>query len=396
MSRTILQFLLYFSLVLSVLFIIFYIYLQHFVYKSWKRQNVQWIKPEFPFGSMKQVMMKTKHMGELIKDWYLDSKSSRRRFVGAYLMHKPVLIPVDIKLIKRVLINDFNYFFNRGIYYNEQDDPLSTHLFSLEGSKWRNLRRKVSPTFSSGKLKQMFQTLLDCTGDLESCLDSSIINKEPIYIKDTLAKYTTNVIGSCVFGIKCNSFQDSETEFVKLGQQIFCPSSLELLKFFIGIILPSLARSFRMTLTNKRVDSFYRSLVLDTISFREENRVWRNDFMQLLIQLKDKGCLDVKDEEDNNNNNNNKLSLNELTGQAYLFFVAGFETSSTTMAFCLYELANNGRVQEKARKEVLEKCQGDVITYESLMEMEYLERIILGIFFLLSLLRINLDQFRFS
>ena len=74
-----------------------------------------------------------------------------------------------------------------------------------------------------------------------------------------------------------------------------------------------------------------------------------------------------------------------LTAQVFIFFVAGFETSSSTMSFCLYELAVNEDVQEAARSEVdsiLAELDGDgqpqPLTYEHVARMTYLEKVLLG------------------
>jgi cytochrome P450 family 6 len=62
------------------------------------------------------------------------------------------------------------------------------------------------------------------------------------------------------------------------------------------------------------------------------------------------------------------------------FIQGGFETSSTTLMFCLYELAVNQELQEKVRAEILnilDKSDGK-ITYESLSDLNYMEQCING------------------
>ncbi|EFN89628.1 Probable cytochrome P450 6a13 [Harpegnathos saltator] len=53
----------------------------------------------------------------------------------------------------------------------------------------------------------------------------------------------------------------------------------------------------------------------------------------------------------------NKLTMLEATAQAFVFFLAGFESSSTTATFCLYELALHQDVQDKVRQEIDETLE---------------------------------------
>lgn len=72
---------------------------------------------------------------------------------------------------------------------------------------------------------------------------------------------------------------------------------------------------------------------------------------------------------------------NMIAAQAFAFFVAGFEPTSNTIAFCLYELSLNLDIQEKARQDIvnaINKNEGN-LTYETLQEMTYLEAIVTGI-----------------
>lgn len=70
------------------------------------------------------------------------------------------------------------------------------------------------------------------------------------------------------------------------------------------------------------------------------------------------------------------IKLNRLWLSDFLF---SYETTSTTMQFCLYELSLNKEIQEKARRDVaaaLKKHGG--LTYEAVNDMKYLEQCIEG------------------
>lgn len=78
------------------------------------------------------------------------------------------------------------------------------------------------------------------------------------------------------------------------------------------------------------------------------------------------------------------IDFNEmfLTGQALVFFAAGFETSSTTISNTLYELALHHDIQDNLRREILQvvKSNGGKLTYESIKEMKYLDKVVKGIY----------------
>lgn len=74
------------------------------------------------------------------------------------------------------------------------------------------------------------------------------------------------------------------------------------------------------------------------------------------------------------------MSFEQMAALTFDFFFAGFETSSTTMAFTLYELARNPEIQEKLRTEILDilKDSNDEFSYEALQKMSFLEQTISG------------------
>jgi len=72
---------------------------------------------------------------------------------------------------------------------------------------------------------------------------------------------------------------------------------------------------------------------------------------------------------------NSGMSDKDIRDNVGLFFLAGHETTSTTLQYTLGLLATHPEVQRKARNEVLEKTPNG-LTYESLKDLDYLDWII--------------------
>ncbi|CAD7079519.1 unnamed protein product [Hermetia illucens] len=283
-----------------------------------------------------------------------------------------MVVATDLDFVKDVLVRDFNSFHGRGFYSNEKDDPISAHLFSLDGPKWRSLRMKLTPTFTSGKMKYMFPSIVEVSERFNQTLGEILNEDSDLDVKEMLTRFTTDVIGTCAFGLECNSLKDPNSDFRKYGRMVFDTSGIKSVKRTI-MQLPKLAALLRLAPFNKEMNNFFLGIVRQTIEHREKNNIRRNDFMDLLIDLKNNDTLD-----DQKKIKLEKLTLEQVTAQAFVFFIAGFETSSTTMMFALYELALHLDIQEKLRYEInaVYTKHGGRLTYEAIKEMVYLEQVI--------------------
>lgn len=142
----------------------------------------------------------------------LYKKYDNETYIGFHAFLKPQILIRDLDIIKSILVKDFNTFTDRGVYYNEEKDPLSGHLFSLEGIKWKNLRVKLSPTFTSGKMKMMFSTMKDCAEELQKYCLKVVKNNDELDFKDITGRYGLDVISSTALGLEGNNFHDDNTE----------------------------------------------------------------------------------------------------------------------------------------------------------------------------------------
>ncbi|XP_063930103.1 probable cytochrome P450 6a23 [Zophobas morio] len=343
-------------------------------YQYWERKKFPYLKPKIPYGNTSSPLRRKENSAIELAHFYEEMKSKGWKHGGLFSVLNPTYMVVDLDYLKNIMTKDFHYFVDRGLYYNEDADPLSAHLFAIGGEKWRNLRTKVTPTFTSGKMKMMFQTLVDCVPNFLAKIESDRVANAPIDIKETLGCFTTDIIGSCAFGLEFNTFKEENSPFRKYGRQFFQSNKLRMMRSLFLINFPNAAKRLGMALIPTDISKFFIKLVKDTVNYREKNNYTRKDFMQLLIDIKSNKL----DSEGGNKHDGKTLTLDEIAAQSFVFFIAGFETSSTTMTFALYELAKHQDVQDKLRDEinsVLAKHNGE-ITYEAIQDMKYMDQVI--------------------
>jgi cytochrome P450 family 6 len=144
-------------------------------------------------------------------------------------------------------------------------------------------------------MKMMFNLMTECAEQLQQYLDKPARNGDILEMKDVMAHFTNDVTGSCFFGINCNSFTDSNSEFCKMAKLMFEPSLKSnlrtMLRTFPSFLL-KLLKLFHVRVLPEEIINFCTGAVNDVIEYREKNNVVRNDFMQLLIQLKNKGKIE--------------------------------------------------------------------------------------------------------
>ncbi|XP_047117854.1 cytochrome P450 6k1-like [Schistocerca piceifrons] len=353
-----------------------YVWFSH-SYKYWKKKGAPYLEPQFPFGNVYKSFVGKLSMPLDIVDAYWQLKGNR--FGGIYFFTRPTLVVLDPDLIRCILVKDFWTFQDRMALVNE-NEPISQHLFAIRGNKWRRLRVKLTPTFTSGKMKMMFQTVADCGREMVEVLQGPASRGEVVEMRELSARYSTDVIASVAFGIQVDCQRNPENEFRQWGRRVFEPGLLATLNALISSISPKLLTTLRVKSNLSVISAYFRGMVRETVKYREENNITRNDFMQLMIQLKNKGSVDSAKggEHEEVGGDVWKLSIDDVAAQAFVFFIAGFETSSTTMSFALHELAHHPDVQARLHEEidsVLKQHSGQV-TYDAISSMHYLDKVV--------------------
>ncbi|XP_071646418.1 cytochrome P450 6a8-like [Temnothorax longispinosus] len=349
--------------IVALILVLYYYLTSNFDF--WKSRGVRGPPPIPLFGNFKDVTFSKISAHNYLTKMY--NKYKDEPLFGIFAGMTPVLIVKDLDLIKNVLIKDFSIFAHRGIPTFEKAEPLSHHLFSLEPKRWRPLRMNLSPVFTSGKLKEMFSLMSECADHLVQYMEKVTSENKPVECRELAAKYTTDVIGSCVFGIEMNALSNEDSEFRKMGRKAMTMDWKHMLRTRIKEFFPRFYEILGNILPHTKIVKFFTRVIMETMDYRETNNISRNDFIDMLRELKkhpDKlGDINLTD--------------NLIASQAFVFFIAGFETSSTTISHALYELALNQNIQDKLREEIDEvytKHSGDLIR-DNIKAMDYLDKV---------------------
>uniref|UniRef100_A0A8D8PE48 Cytochrome P450 9e2 n=1 Tax=Culex pipiens TaxID=7175 RepID=A0A8D8PE48_CULPI len=317
------------------------------------------------------------------------------RVFGLFDTMMPMFVLRDPELIKLIAIKDFEYFIDHRPVFGASDiehpNLIATKtLFTLTGQHWKRMRSTLSPAFTGVKMKQMFELVVECSEGMIEFYRKK--GAQEYDMKDLFSRFANDVIATCAFGIKVDSSRNRENEFYKNGLEIANFTSFKMLMKLFGFrLFPDLMARFGIDMIGQEQSDFFSKIIKDAIKSRESGVV-RPDMIHLLMQARqgmlkhqqqeveqNAGFAAVEESEIGRANSTHVMTENEMIGQCFFFFLAGFDTVSTALIFLAYELALNTDVQEKLRKEVEETnrtLNGGSLTYDSLHKMTYLDMVL--------------------
>ncbi|XP_063623073.1 cytochrome P450 6B6-like [Cydia splendana] len=291
--------------------------------------------------------------------------------VGLYRMRTPCLLIRDLDIVKHVLIKDFQVFSDRGVSFSKKG--LGTNLFHADGETWRSLRHRFSPLFSNQKLKNMMYLLNNRADKFMEYVSEVTVTPEHD-VHGLMRKYTMSTIWACAFGFDIDTFQEEiHTTLKKIDQAIFSRNLI----IELEMMYPGLPKKLKIDIFPSFMQHFFKDLVEKVITQRKGVPSTRNDFMDLLLQIKNNKELQTAGRFGDVEGENVEITNSIIEAQSFAFYVAGYETSASTMGFMLYQLALNPEIQERLRKEIdeyLQRHEGR-IEVDTIKELTYMDQV---------------------
>lgn len=260
-----------------------YIYSRH-AYNYFRVRGIPYEPPTFPLGNIASVVLLKKSYNEFLVDLYRKHKG--KQMVGFFNFFQKTLLIIDPELAKNVLVKDFKYFNAKDIYHSKDVEPLSANLFALDGDEWKFLRNKMTPVFSTVRLKQMFPTMLKAGEDLLIYLEKVKTNTDTIQCKSVFTRYALELLASMGFGMQTDVFTNKNSEFFNTFSAIMKPSIEGLRRNALLFFGKSIAKPLRLRTIPKSTHDFTMKLVGDVVEYRDANNKERNDFIQIMMNFR--------------------------------------------------------------------------------------------------------------
>ncbi|XP_068607395.1 cytochrome P450 3A40-like [Brachionichthys hirsutus] len=335
-------------------------------YRTFKKMGVPGPTPVPFFGTMLAYR-------KGFTNFDTDCNRKYGRIWGIFDGRQPVLCVTDPTMVKTILVKEcYSLFTNRRNF--RVNGPLYDAVSIAEDDQWRRIRSVLSPSFTSGRLKEMFSIMKHHSAILVSSMKKKADKNEPLELKEFFGPYSMDVVTSTAFSVDIDSLNNPSDPFVTnikkmLKFDLFNPLFILIAFFpFMGPILEKLEFSF----FPKSVTDFFYAALEKIKANRETSKqtvLLRVDFLQLMIDSqKNNNVSGVEDK---------GLSDHEILSQAMIFLFAGYETTSSSLTFLAYNLATNPHVMKQLQEEVDSVFPNKApVDYQALMQMEYLDCVI--------------------
>ncbi|CAF2821264.1 unnamed protein product [Rotaria sp. Silwood2] len=352
--------------------IIAYLWIVSKSYGYFKSQGISGPPYRFFFGHYKDLWS-AKSVSRQLQEWTRQYGSIYGLFAGT----TPMYVVSDVDFLQEVYIKQFSSFHSRRLpIILRLQTGNKVHLFGATGSRWHRQRCVINPTFSGAKLKLMVPLVNQCI-EAMLCKLSNITddkNKE-INIYKLYKRMTMDVICRCAFGIDTDMQNDVDNIYLRKSagtfeldiERLSIVKLTDLLPFFVTPfryfylgqiairralirLIPALSNYIEET-----PGSWLTNRVKEVVNFRNKSlttsSIKRVDLLQLMINASTHN--DVKDHSDEQFVSK-ALHADEVVSNVFLFMIAGYETTSTALAYCTYILATQLKIQDKLIKEIHE------------------------------------------
>ncbi|KZC03877.1 Cytochrome P450 9e2 [Dufourea novaeangliae] len=208
-------------------------------------------------------------MGEHIMNLY--NQFSHLKYFGFFNILTPAIFIRDPELLTSITVKNFDHFVDHvGLVDADLDPLMGKNLFQLRGDKWRDMRKILSPAFTSSKMKVMSQLIIDCADRFTEFIATDSKTGREYDLWNTFRCYLNDVVATCSYGITIDSMRNPDNQFYRHGKNVTVTTRLMTLKLLMALNFRFLFKFFGIKFFSEEVHQYFRNVIIETVKMREE------------------------------------------------------------------------------------------------------------------------------
>lgn len=265
----------------------------------------------------------------------------------------------DTKEVKRMMVDEVREFPKSAFLHELLSPLLGESIFTTNGEVWKKQRELLHPSFEMTRINKVFNLMSESVADMMDRF-SKYPNHAVIEVDEAMTFITADVIFRTIMSSKLDEEKGKKilNAFVTFQEQSVHTAMRRMFRFpkWLSYVLGDRKRA--------KAGDVIRQVLSDIIKPRYDmaDNAEFEDILGSLLLVVDADT-------------NKRFSFEEILDQVAMLFLAGHETTASSLTWTLYLLSLYPKEQEKAYEEIIQVLQGGAIEISHLRQFKYLTNI---------------------
>ncbi|EDN2496933.1 cytochrome P450 [Campylobacter jejuni] len=265
----------------------------------------------------------------------------------------------DTKEVKRMMVDEVREFPKSAFLHELLSPLLGESIFTTNGEVWKKQRELLRPSFEMTRINKVFNLMSEAVADMMDRF-SKYPNHAVIEVDEAMTFITADMIFRTIMSSKLDEEKGKKilNAFVTFQEQSVHTAMRRMFCFpkWLSYVLGDRKRA--------KAGDVIRQVLSDIIKPRYDmaDNAEFEDILGSLLLVVDADT-------------NKRFSFEEILDQVAMLFLAGHETTASSLTWTLYLLSLYPKEQEKAYEEITQVLQGGAIEISHLRQFKYLTNI---------------------
>ncbi|EAI0436115.1 cytochrome P450 [Campylobacter jejuni] len=265
----------------------------------------------------------------------------------------------DTKEVKRMMVDKVREFPKSAFLHELLSPLLGESIFTTNGEVWKKQRELLRPSFEMTRINKVFNLMSEAVADMMDRF-GKYPNHAVIEVDEAMTFITADVIFRTIMSSKLDEEKGKKilNAFVTFQEQSVHTAMRRMFRFpkWLSYVLGDRKRA--------KAGDVIRQVLSDIIKPRYDmaDNAEFEDILGSLLLVVDADT-------------NKRFSFEEILDQVAMLFLAGHETTASSLTWTLYLLSLYPKEQEKAYEEITQVLQGGAIEISHLRQFKYLTNI---------------------